>query len=142
MSELWCEDGGVTTQAVALEWIAGGRAFEPAVLQFAARFAVSTPTFQALLAAVKAAGAARRCSCPRPTGHGAQRDAGQDVEYTKGERRTGPRRAALGVNRQCRGIAQAPSVQGFRVPSGRRCGHDRRRATPSHDGPLGAALCV
>lgn len=59
-SDAFYEDGSVTTQTVALDWIAGGRAFEPAVLQFAARFAVSTPTFQALLAAVKAAGKSTR----------------------------------------------------------------------------------
>ena len=54
------EDDGPTTQATALEWIAQGKAFEPAVLAFAARFAVSTPTFQALLQAVKATGKSTR----------------------------------------------------------------------------------
>ncbi len=49
-----------TTQRAALEWIAGGKAFEPVVLQFAAKFATSTPTYQALLAAVRASGASVR----------------------------------------------------------------------------------
>lgn len=47
------EDEAPTTQRAALEWIAGGRAFEPVVLAFAAKFATSTPTYQALLAAVR-----------------------------------------------------------------------------------------
>ena len=49
-----------TTQRAALEWIAGGKAFEPVVLEFAAKFATSTPTYQALLAAVRASGASVR----------------------------------------------------------------------------------
>lgn len=42
-----------TTEAQAVLWIKSGRAFEPAILSFAAKFAQATPTFQALLAACK-----------------------------------------------------------------------------------------
>lgn len=49
-----------TTEATALEWIKQGRAFDEQVLRFAARFAVGTETFQALLGAVKAAGKSTR----------------------------------------------------------------------------------
>lgn len=49
------EQEGPTTLDAALTWIKGGKAFDPKVLSFAARFAIGTETFQACLAACREA---------------------------------------------------------------------------------------
>lgn len=49
------EQEAPTTLDTAVSWIKGGKAFDPKVLSFAARFAIGTETFQACLAACREA---------------------------------------------------------------------------------------
>ena len=48
------DDEAPTTLATAIDWIKGGKAFDLAVLKFAARFAIPSEPFQAMLAACRA----------------------------------------------------------------------------------------
>lgn len=48
-------DDAPTTLPTALTWIKGGKAFDPALLKFAARFAVASEAFQAMLQACRGA---------------------------------------------------------------------------------------